>query len=184
MAKYKILMYIGLLSLTASIGDYLNVNKRVYDVFHRSKIDEVVNVVDDAVDSIENKIKSFSLKPSSDSYDINDLSLKVKEVNDEEYFVYLEYKKNVDGNVSFTDIPIYRKINGPQLGSLKYIYDNFSQKDKVSFLEFYVKDSPNILRNAFEEIWNNKSNIYSDVKDKILRFLYENDNKEDNKNND
>ncbi len=178
MAKYKILMYIGLLSLTASVGDYLNVNKRIYDVFHRSKIDEVVNVVDDAVDSIENKIKSFSLKPSNDSYAIDDLSLKVKEVNENEYFVYLEYRKDVDGNVSFTDIPIYRKVNGPQLGSLKYIYNNFSQQDKVSFLEFYVKDSPNILKNVFEDIWNNKSNIYFDVKRKILDFLDE--NKDDN----
>ncbi len=170
MAKLKVLMYISLLSLTASLGDYFNVNSRVYNIFHKNIVN---SVVDKTFDNIENKVESFSLKPSEDSYNINDLSLKVKKVNDEEYFVYLKYKNVKDGNVNTIDIPIYKKNNGPRLGSLKYIYNNFSQQDKVSFLQFYFEDSGSIVKNVFEDIWNNKENIYSDVKNKIKNFLDE-----------
>ncbi len=164
----KILLYVGFASTLLSFGDYINFNNRLLYVKNFFKSDSRnVNKVEGFKNNFENEVLSLKLKPSDETYDINDLSLKVKKVSDEEYFVYLNYTtSNFD-----VDIPVYKKVNGPQLGSLKYIYSNLSQQDKISFLEFYVRDSTNIFEKALKDIWNNKEDIYFDVKRKLFDYF-------------
>ncbi len=160
----KTLLYLTLFGLTASFGDYVNFNSIVNKPFqyfsnNNNNKNKVVRIVE------TNPV--LKLNPSNDSYDFDSLELKAKKINDEEYFVYLEYKK--ENNI--LELPVYRGTIGPQVGSLEYIFNNFSHKDKVSFLEFYVQNSPEIVKKIVDDIWNNKKDIYFDVKRKLFDYF-------------
>ncbi len=169
----KTLLYLTLFGLTASFGDYVNFNSIVNKPFqyfsNKNKIVEIVET---------NPI--LKLNPSNESYDFNSLELKAKKINDEEYFVYLEYKREKNGNNEVLELPVYRGTIGPQVGSLEYIFNNFSHKDKISFLEFYVQNSPEIVKKIVDDIWNNKEDIYFDVKKKLFDYFksFDEDNNE------